>query len=129
MNLEELYAIRQIIIEDSLGNDLLEEIDKEIEEVTKYASKQYKNKKENNKKEKLNRYVRKRLTQLKLEEKFKNRKTPWWTIQDKGEYFQRIYVQSKKIRKISNKRVRKYKGELISASAYRKVYDYWWTIF
>lgn len=39
-----------------------------------------------------------------------------------GGKYQRFY------KKVSNKKVRRYKGEISKGSNYKKVFDYWWTI-
>lgn len=46
-------------------------------------------------------------------------------------YYKRIYRRkaSGYIKRASNKKVRKYQGELSKGGMYRKVYDYWWELY
>jgi len=75
----------------------------------------------------LHKYYRKQIGKKKLE---KLSKVGWWIVSDKGTHKTRCYYSGRKttIKKISNKKVRKYKN-LGNYANYRKVYDYWYELF
>lgn len=75
----------------------------------------------------LYKYHRKQIDKKKLE---KLSKVGWWIVSDKGTHKTRCYYSGRRatIKKISNKKVRKYKN-LGNFANYRRVYDYWYELF
>lgn len=50
---------------------------------------------------------------------------------DDEEYYIRFYrgKRSKYLKKLSNKKVRKYDGEISGKGGYKKLFDYWWELY
>lgn len=80
------------------------------------------------KKIRLTQYYKKQIDQNKMN---KLRKYGWWIVSDKGLYKKRCYYSERKFiaKRITNKKIRKYKGEIGNGNCYRKIYDYWWNVF
>ena len=53
-----------------------------------------------------------------------------WTDEDEN-YVKRRHRSpwEKEYKKVSNRKVRRYKDDLSNPSDYRKVFDYWWSIY
>lgn len=76
----------------------------------------------------LNRYYKKQIDKHRLD-KLVN--YGWWIVSTRKSYKRRIYFSGRKgtIKHISNKKVRKYKGDIADGAGYRKIYDYWYELF
>ena len=50
---------------------------------------------------------------------------------DGKEYYKRYYrgKRSKYLKKLSNKKVRRYNGEISGKGGYKKLFDYWWELY
>lgn len=83
---------------------------------------------ESKQKYKLNRYYKKQIDKYKLD-KLVN--VNWWSVSTRKPYKRRVYYSGRKgtIKRISNKKVRKYKGDIADGAGYRKIYDYWYELF
>lgn len=79
----------------------------------------------------LNRYAKKQITKNRLQ--YLKQYGSWWTVSNAKGYLRRCYVDenhiTKKLKRHSNKKVRKYKYGLKNGNYYRKVFDYWWELF
>lgn len=97
---------------------------KERGEVKNYQIKKSKKKP----KIRLNKYERKKINKKQLK---KLRNEIWWGVYDNGEYLKRCYLSRRKknAKRASNRKVRRYKGEISNGGHYRKFYDYWWEVF
>lgn len=78
-------------------------------------------------KNRLHKYYRNQIDKKKLE---KLSKVGWWIVSDRSTHKARCYYSGRRgfIKKVSNKKVRKYK-DLGNYANYRKVYDYWYELF
>lgn len=79
------------------------------------------------KKTKLNQYARKQICKKKLNKLYNY---VWWAVGCRDKYKKRYYLSGKKkfAKKRTNKKIRRYKGNVANGSGYRKMYDYWWSI-
>ena len=78
-------------------------------------------------KKRLNQYERKKIDKIKLDKLSKIR---WWAVWDNGKYKSRCYLSDRRkfAKKMANKKIRQYKGDIGNGSCYRKIYDYWWEV-
>jgi hypothetical protein len=83
----------------------------------------------NNNKQRLNKYERKKIDQQRL----KRLSNHWWTVyykEDENRYIKIYYSGRRKYAKYcSNRKVRNSNDFPLRGNGYRKVFDYWWTIF
>ena len=52
----------------------------------------------------------------------------WQPVGDHVKYPSNSYRQ-RTLKRQSNKKVRRYKGQMPSGNSYRKIFDYWWTLY
>lgn len=55
----------------------------------------------------------------------------WEFVWDRGSHLQRSYYSRRRkvLLRVSNKKVRKYRGDLVNGSHYKRVYDLYWNLF
>lgn len=79
---------------------------------------------------KLNRYERKKITQQRYKRLHKLR---WWTVyykEEENRYIKIFYSGRRKYAKYcSNRKVRNSNEFSLRGGGYRRVYDFWWTVF
>ena len=82
---------------------------------------------QSNNKPRLNQYKRKKITQRKLKKLHKERCYSVWS---RGKYYTKYYLSGKKklAKKITNRKLRQYKGYVGDGGDYRKFHDYWWNV-
>lgn len=87
----------------------------------------YKLKTKTKHKERLNQYERKKIDKKKLDKLYG---VVWWAVWNNGEYKGRSYLSNRKkfAKKMTNKKIRQYKGSIGNGSCYRKIYNYWWEV-
>ena len=80
-----------------------------------------------NNKTRLNRHKRKRICKNKLD-KLEN--VQWWAVSDVGTHKYRCYLSGRRkvARKVSDRKVRKYKKGISNGGNYRKIHDYWYEV-
>ncbi len=83
---------------------------------------------QSNNKPRLNQYKRKKITQRKLKKLHRER---CYSVWNRGKYYDKYYLSGRKkvAKKITNKKLRQYKGYVGDGGNYRKFHDYWWNIF
>lgn len=76
---------------------------------------------------KLNKYYKKQIDKFKLEKLYNIR---WWAVSDMETHKRRCYLSDRRkvAKKMSDRKVRKYKCNISNGGNYRKLHDYWWNI-
>ena len=98
-------------------------LDFEVEFYEENSPKANKNNTQPNSKPRLNRYKRKKITKRKLK---RLQKIGKWIVSDRKGYYKRLYFSGKKklAKKITNRKLRQYKGYVGDGGDYRKFHDY-----
>ncbi len=85
-------------------------------------------KKRSNRKQRLHKYYRGQIDQVKLQ---RLSTMTWWAVMECEGRYKRCYIGSRTsfLKKVSNKIVRKYEGNLSNGNQYRRLFDYKWEIW
>lgn len=75
----------------------------------------------------MQKYYKKQIDKRKLN---KLSKVGWWIVFVRETHKGRCYYSGRKkvAKKMTNKRIRQYKGKIGSGGYYRRTYDYWWNV-